>query len=240
MGIRLYKKLGWAMSGLEHNQRTGALTDLRVNASALTHGLDDVGPQYLEYLDALRAAEPENSDTWFDLSMTIQMVESDQEKNGEIPWPVTREAESGRRDVLMIQPPGYSHWTRYGDQIDQAEENAVHPDEWGRIVEMPYGLYPFEGLYMDSRDGRKLDSAAKRMIDRVLNSMDENETKNASRLKAANHLARNLGFNDAEQARQYIAPVVPSDVRHVVSWLNLFSGPDVWLKLRPVLYVYWA
>lgn len=242
MGIHLYKKMGWGLTGLEYDQQTGALTDSRIDARSSSFILppDRVGPEYLDYLEARREGEAPESEDWFDLSMTIEMVKTDKEKNGEIPWPVTRETESGRKDLLLIQPPGFSHWTRYGDQIDQAEENSAHPNEWGRVVEMPYGLYPFEGLYMDSRTGRQLDSTAKRMIDRLLDRKDEDEAARPERLKAANHLARVLGFDDAGHAQEHIAPVVPPDIRFVISWLNLFNGPDVWLQLRPMLYVYWA
>lgn len=240
MGIHLYKKLGWGLTDVAHDQQTGALTDPRVNAgsSSFTMPPDEVGPQYLEYLEALRAAEPENSDAWFDLSMTIEMVKADQEKNGPLPWPVSREGESGRRDLLLIQPVGFSHWTRYGDPLDQAEENALYPDTYFRIVPMPFGIYPFEGLYMDSRDGRRLDTTAKRMIDRLLAKQETEEDQQFR--KAADHLAKVLGFEDAEQARQHIAPAVPPDIRYVISWLNLFNGPDVWRQLRPMLYVYWS
>src|SRR5690606_40274420 len=99
------------------------------------------------------------------------------------------ESEAGLRDTTPIRPVGYSHGSRYGDAIDQNEENALHPDEYFRTVPLPYGIYPFEGLYMDSRDGRRLDSAAKRMIDRLIDAMDEDEPKNEMRLKAADRLA---------------------------------------------------
>lgn len=239
MGIRLYKKLGWGLTGLEYDRKTGALTDPRVNADALRHR-EEVGPQYLEYLKALRDAEAPESDGWFDLMMTVSMVEAAMAKDGHLPWPVTRESESGRKDLLLVQPVGFSNWTRYGDAIDQNEENALYPDDWGRLVELPYGIYPFEGLYMDSRDGRKLDSTAKRMIDRLLASKNDDEDKNELRQKAADHLARTLGFKGTDEARQCIAPIVPPDIRHVISWLNLFNGPDVWLQLRPMLYIYWS
>lgn len=240
MGIHLYKKMGWGLTGLEYDQQTGALTDNRISirSSSLTMPPDRIGPEYLAYLEALRAAEPESSGEWFELSMTIEMVKADSKKEGELPWPVTRETESGRRDLLLIQPPGFSHWTRYADQIDQAEENILHADEWGRVVEMPYGIYPFEGLYMDSRDGRRLDSTAKRLIDKLL---VRQETEEDQKFRgAADHLAKMLGFTDAGHAQEHIAPVVPPDIRYVASWLNLFNGPDVWLQLRPMLYVYWA
>lgn len=240
MGTGLYKKLGWALTGLECDEKTGKLTDPRINTAALASRPEDIGPPYLAYLKALRDAAPENSDEWFDLMMTISMIEAARETEKISPWPITRDADSGRPDVLMIQPVGFSHWTRYGDQIDHAEENSLHADEWGRIVEMPYGIYPFEGLYMDSRNGRRLDSTAKRMIDRMLDEKDKDPEKSEVRQKVATRLARTLGFEDVEQARKYIAPVVPADVRHIASWLNLFNGPDVWLQLRPVLYAYWS
>jgi hypothetical protein len=240
MGIHLHKKLGWGLTGLEYDQQTGRLTDPRVNADALAMPPDGVGPEYLQYVTALRDAEPENSDEWFDLSMTCAMVEAAQERSGHLPWPVSRETESGRKDLLLIQPIGFGQWSRYADPIDQAEENALYPDEYCRVVEMPYGIYPFEGVYMDSRDGRRVDATAKRMIDRLLASRDDNQMKNVTRLKAANHLAATLGFENAEDAQRYIAPLVPSDIRHVISWMNLLKGPDVWLQLRPMLYVYWS
>lgn len=240
MGIHLYKKMGWGLTGLNHDRETGAMTDPRVNRAVLDahSNADQVGGNYLQYLEALRDAEPENSDPWFDLMMSVEMVKETKSREGRLDWPVTRCSESGRRDVLLIQPVGYPHWTRYGDQIDQAEENAAHGDEWGRLVEFRHGIYPFEGLYMDSRDGRRLDSTAKRTIDKLL---VRQETEEDQKFRgAADHLAKVLGFTDSAQAQKYIAPEVPSDIRHVASWLDLFTGPDVWLQLRPMLYVYWA
>lgn len=243
MGIHLFKKLGWGLTGLEHD-KSGRLTDPRINADVLIQHPEEVGPEYQQYLEALRDAEHrpgsdlEQSEEWFNLSMTIAMVEAAREQDKVLPWPVTRESESGRRDLLLIQPVGFSHWTRYADAIDQNEENALHPGEDWRIVPMPYGIYPFEGLYMDSRDGRRLDSTAKRLIDKLAAKWDEEDGQKYR--DAADHLARVLGFEDSGQALKHMAPVVPEDVRYVISWLNLFNGPDVWLQLRPMLCVYWS
>lgn len=247
MGTRLNKKLGWALTGLERDEY-GRLTDPRVSIDAVSRRVEDFAPLYQEYLEAMRDAERrggddmQQSNAWFDLMMSIEMLKAAREQNDVFDWPVTFRSDAGRPDLLLIQPVGYSGWSRYGDHIDQQEEAMLHPGVEPRVVPMPYGIYPFEGLYMDSRNGHQVDSTAKRTIDRLLDQKDEDEDedKKEVRLKAANHLARTLGFGDAGQARQYLAPVVPPDIRYVISWLNLFNGPDVWLQLRPVLYVYWS
>ena len=165
MGTHLYKKMGWGLTGLEHD-KDGRLTDPRINASALDQPWEDIGPEYLAYLEAVRDAERcggddvDQPDAWFDVMMTIEMVKAAREQEKVIPWPVTRETESGRKDLLLIQPPGFPGWTRYGDALDQNEENALHPDTYFRIVPLPYGIYPFEGVYMDDRTGDRVESAA--------------------------------------------------------------------------------
>lgn len=237
MGVRLFKKLGWGLTGLECD-KDGALTDSRINADALKRGQEDAAVEYLMHLEGLRSAEEEHSDAWFDLTMSIEMIKAALEEEECLPWPVTRSSESGRRDLLLVQPVGFTDWTRYGDRIDQAEENALHPDEYYRIVPMPHGIYPFEGLYMDSRNGRHLDRTATRMIGRLL---EKQKTEEDQKYRAvADKLAKTLGFDDAEQAQRCIAPIVPSDIQHVCSWLNLFNEPDAWLQLRPMLYIYWS
>lgn len=245
MGIRLHKKLGWALTGLERDEH-GRLTDPRVSLDGASRYVEDFAPLYLEYLEALRDAERrdgsdmEQSEAWFDVMMSIEMVKAAREKDGVLDWPVTCRSDAGLRDLLLIQPVGYSGWSRYGDHIDQQEEAMLYPGIEPRVVPMLYGIYPFEGLYMDSRDGRKLDSTAKRLVDRLLKAAEKDDDKREDRLQAADHMAKSMGFENAGHAQEHVAPVVPPDIRYVISWLNLFNGPDVWLQLRPVLYVYWS
>lgn len=245
MGIRLHKKLGWALTGLERDER-GRLTDSRVSPDAVDRRMEDFAPLYLEYLEATRDAERRDGDdmqqstAWFDLMMSIEMVKAAREQDGPLDWPVTCRSDAGLPDLLLIQPVGYHGWSRYGDHLDQQEEAMLHPGTEPRVVPMPYGIYPFEGLYMDSRTGERVDSTAKRMIDKLLYQPDPEQGIRPERIKAADHLARTMGFNGAVQALQHLAPAVPPDIHYVISWLNLFNGPDVWLQLRPVLYVYWS
>jgi hypothetical protein len=240
VGIRIHKKLGWALTDVQ-NDDNGHITDPRISVSShLLVPPDEVGSGYLGYLEAIRDGEAPESDAWFDVTMTIAMVEEAKKRDGRLPWPVTHTPETGRRDVLLIQPVGFDRWSRYNDPIDHAEECALHDPITPRVIPMPYGIFPFEGIFMDSRDGRRIDSTARRLINLLLDRKDESEEVRPDRQKAADHLAKVLGFDDSDEAQRHMAPAVPSDIRHVISWLNLFNGPDVWLQLRPVLYVYWS
>lgn len=240
MGIRLSKKLGWGLTDVMHDDK-GYVSDPRINASALNPPGGEFIAGYLEYLESLKGDEPNISDEWFEVMLTIQMIEESRRREEHIPWPVTRPFEGGCWNVLLVQPVGFDKWSRYDDPIDVAEECASDSGTLGgRVTPMPYGIFPFEGLYMDSRDGRRLDSTAKRMIDRLLDGGPEDAGVSPERHRAAGHLARVLGFEDTDEASRCIAPVVPSDIRNVCSWLDLFTGPDVWLQLRPMLYVYWS
>ncbi|MCP9209651.1 hypothetical protein [Streptomyces cucumeris] len=237
MGIRIHKKIGWGITGLEHDER-GILTDSRVNADALLQSVDEVGTEYLKYLES-RRDEEEDPDERFELMSIIGMVDAAQAQGESLWWPVTREDEAGRQDVLLVQPVGMPGWSRYDDPIDFAEEGALHGPIEPRVVPLERGIYPLEGAYMDSRDGRRLDPAAKRFLDRLMGLQGEDEGRQRYG-RTADRLAESMGFNDAHHARQHIAPAVPADIRHVCSWLNLFTDPDMWLQLRPMLYVYWG
>ena len=238
MGIRLFKKLGWGLTGLERHEN-GTLADPRVNTDALGPRSQGVGSGYLEYLKTLQDRQARESADWFDLMLNVSMVEEILKREKEVAWPVTWGGNGGIRDLILVQPVGFHHWTRYGDALDQAEENALYPDEYHRIVPMPYGVYPFEGLYMDSRDGRPLDTTAKRFMERLLEQRRKSGD-GAEYGQLADKLAVLMGFDDPEEAEAHIAPAVPPDIRYVCDWLGLFTSPDVVLQLRPMLYTYWS
>lgn len=46
-------------------------------------------------------------------------------------------------------------------------------------------------------------------------------------------------YADAAEAAARIVPTVPSDLRRLAEYGQLFTSDDVWKSLRPVLYRYW-
>lgn len=236
MGIRINKKLGWALTDLEYDGTR--LTDGRVNQSEMfLSPPDEFVPQYLDHLKRLLASEGEGGDPDFDIQGEIFSIEIALEQKKPVYWPVTHDSEYGSADILLVRPVHETGWSRYDDPLDYADETTAHPECGPRVVPLD-GIYPYTGIYIDSRDGRILDRTARRLIQRMAQKWDEEG--GAKYRDAADHLSRSLGFDDAGQALALMAPMIPGDVRRFAGWAGLFTGPDVWLQLRPVLYVYWS
>lgn len=238
MGTRIHKKLGWGLTDLKLNDE-GQLDDPRINNQALEGTYDGVGPGYLHYLETLREAEGTAYQEWSELWMVIQTASDVLNKSNQVtPWPLIHEPESGRPDVLLVQPIGFPKWSRHDDPIDYAEECALHEAMESRIVALPNGIHPFSHTLMDRRNGRLMDDGAYRLIRRML---DHPRIDTDSKVRAAaDHLAKASKFNSADHAIENLVPAVPADIRHVCSWTGIFTAPDVWLQLRPMLYTYWA
>lgn len=236
MSDRIYKQLGWGLTDLNEDER-GYTDDPRINPDALLHR-PELGPEYLEYIRKLCEAAEETHDAWFDLTTIIAMIEADQEKGVTVPWPITHSGEPHQGRVVLIQPPGFSRWSQYNNPIDNAEESLR--STWGepRTMLFQHGIFPFVDLYMDSRTGRDLDTKIAVAMKNCMDHPIDKDTK--KRLERADRLAQFLGFENLEEANQHVAPRVPADIRYFCDWVNLFTGPDVWLQLRPMLYVHWS
>lgn len=243
MGIRINKKLGYGLTDVQHDN--GRITDPRINVSSrLLVPHEDVARDYLAHLAERRTTEGEKSgaaagepsNEWIDVCMEYEAVSLSLEREGHLKPPVTWESEAGWQEMLLVQPLGFPGWSHHDDPIDYLEETELYEPVTPRVVPAPRGIHPFEGLYVDSRDGRRLDSTAKRLTDRLLGKRNDRPDFR----RAADHLAKTMGFADAAEAQQLIAPFIPDDVRRLCEWGELFTSPDVWLQLRPMLYVYWA
>lgn len=236
MGNRIYKQLGWGLADLQEDER-GYTDDSRINSEALLHRME-LGPEYLEHIKNLCEMEEEASGNWFDLKMISTMIEEDLKKDGMVRWPITHSGEPCQGKVLLIQPPGFNRWTQYNNAIDNAEESLR--SDWGnpRTTLFQHGIFPFVDLYMDSRTGRHLDTKIVAAMKNCIDHPIDKDTK--KRLSRADRLAQFLGFENLEEANQHVAPRVPPDIRYFCDWANLFTGPDIWLQLRPMLYVHWS
>lgn len=237
MGARIHKKIGWGLTGLAHDDQ-GRLTDPRVNAEALTDRPGEVGPEYLMYLEGLRDAAPEGSDEAFDITLEIATVTKTRKHVRHTPWPLVHKPQVGRPDVLLVQPIGFPDWSRYDDPIDHAEEVATHEKPMEpRVVPIPHGIHPFDGRHMHARTGVRLNAAGVSTF-RALGRSEALEE--AGRVALLDQVAGDLGFVDRTDAERHIVPWVPGNVRRVCAWTGVFTDPDTWRDLRPLLYVYWA
>lgn len=234
MGIRINKVIGYGLTDVV--TENGVITDPRINADSFLltgRGEDeDVAP----YQDWLKQRLTEDPEADFDVRMDLAMLEHSD--NPRDVWRlVTYEEEYGLPHVLVVRPAGFPEWCRYDDPIDYQEEilRDDHPD--ARVTQPLGGLYPWNGLHMDARTGKRIEGTLVNAWRRVANGLPEGDK---DRMKALDLLARRLGYTNHEEAERYVVPFVPHEIRNVCAWGGLFTSKEVCFQLRPLIYTYWA
>jgi hypothetical protein len=137
---------------------------------------------------------------------------------------------------LVVRPAGYTRWHRYGDPIDTEEEYALYGDMANRAVALAGGIFPFSGLWMDTRTGERLEEPHASIWQRVARQPEG--TKDRDRV--LDLMAKALNFQDRAEAARSMAPFVPPEIRRLCEWAQLFTSPKVCHQLRPLLYVHWS
>jgi hypothetical protein len=156
-------------------------------------------------------------------------------------------ADGGLPEVLAIQPFSCERWYRFDDAIDWITESYLIPGEGVRVpfrkdqvshaAVLPDGPHPFNGAFMDARDGRRLPD--KLVIPWLWAGRDKAVPGSEHMHRALEAFACEMGFASQEEAKANVAPEVPEEIRHLAEFAGLFTGPEVWLQLRPLLYTYW-
>jgi hypothetical protein len=154
---------------------------------------------------------------------------------------VVHRSESGPEVLLLIPPVSLHRWCREDDTIDYVEASLL-PDggQDNSLVALQCGIGIYSGRFMDI-DGTELNKDAQLFTYFAGQAMPEDELDNiASRIKPAAPAVDRRMYSGAVEARERIVPYVPSDLRRLAEYGQLFTSEDVWKSLRPVLYTYWA
>jgi len=231
MGIRVHKYIGYGLADLD---ATGEeVRDGRVNADYLLRGMYDDTRSAAAYevaVDAYNAGmeDPRARVHTFALDKTTP----NWEPMDSICW----RAEYGDPRVLLLAPPGYSDWRRYDDTIDWIEETYfADPPQGNRVKILPHGIYPFSGLYMDSRTGERLTDVMDWV--RFRSSVREGGDVPTDLL---DETAQAAGYADDAEAGEYVVPWVPTEITFLAKFLGVFTDDAVALQLRPMLYTWWG
>lgn len=152
---------------------------------------------------------------------------------------VVHQPESGP-DILVLIPPIYlGSWHRGDDPIDYVESRSL-PDRGldNELTPLKVGLGAYSSRFMDV-DGTDLSPEAERFLQLAGMGMPEEELDTLARA------IQPLQWNDerqlyasADEARTRIVPTVPSDLRRLSEYGQLFTSDGVWKSLRPVHYRY--
>jgi hypothetical protein len=228
MGIRIHRVLGYGLTDLVPK-------DPRVNWDSPLLAGEASARDYYSWLEARREASPET----FRFSMDWAMLRHDgAEACGRWPWAV-HDSEYGLPEVLVVRPATMTDWSRYDDTIDYMTETYPwrEDSQSNHVQVFAHGPFPFNGSYMDKRDGRRLPDLVFPWW-QIQNSRQRDPDQDA--LGALDVFSLEMGFAGHAEAKENIVPEVPDEIRDLAEFGQLFTKPDVWLQLRPVLYTYWS
>lgn len=157
---------------------------------------------------------------------------------------VEHDAEFGDPKILLITPPSmHSSWHRYDDDIDYHEETECH-NQNRRYVEMPWGIYPWNGIFMKPDGTRWTQENGGGLVLEFMRSHGRIVREDfvlpvKKEIEFREQLARRLGFVNFVEALDNVLPLVPEEVQQLCRYLNLFNDDETIYHLRPMLYVYW-
>lgn len=244
MSLRLNKALGYALTDLVDNDpRINQDSPLLFWSRFEEEEEDFVVPtleSYASWLEAKAAA----GDGGFGTKTEAKLLRSARVlrlHRLELTDAVVHRDESGPETLVLIPPVSLHRWRRDDDTIDYIEASLLPGG--GRdnsLIHLERGIGGYGGRFMDL-DGTELNAHAERFIFFAGQGMPEDELDDiASRIAPVDRTDDRHPYATAVEARARIVPCVPSDLRRLADYGELFTSDDVWRQLRPVLYTYWA
>jgi hypothetical protein len=239
MGIRVNKRLGYGLVDVAYGDK-GDCLDPRVNADSLL--LDwDRGDEVntSNYVEFLQHRDDKSTERYI---LNERWLESNQKMKPR-DCVFLGNLDYGLEQVLCVTPIWmYEEWHRADDAIDWVTESYLFDSNpLDRVDVFPHGLFPFNGLYMDARNGEILKGRGIMDWIRLWTNLKP-EGKAISREMARDELddlASSFGMTHAE-AEQYVVPNVPEEVRNLCEFGRLFTDSSTLLQLRPMLCTYWC
>ena len=244
MALRLNKALGYALTDLvENDPRINPDSPLLFWSRFEEEDEDFVVPTldgYAAWLEEKAAAGEGGFGTRTEAKL-LRRARSLRLHRMELTDAVVHRDESGPETLVLIPPVSLHRWCRDDDSIDYIEASLL-PDG-GRddsLVVLQRGIGGYAGRFMNV-DGTELNEHAERFSFLAGLGMPEDELDSmASQIKPADRTDGRHPYATAAEARECIVPCVPSDLRRLAEYGELFTSDDVWKQLRPVLYTYWA
>lgn len=232
MGIRINKALGYGLTNVANKDHE--ITDPRINAdSFLLSGEVPPIEDYIAFVERTAGKDEGHFEALLEARMLQEYTGRDADSQGLCIW----RCEYGLPEVLLLRPFGFTGWYRHDDPIDY-EEAALRGATMECQVERTIGgIYPWNGLHMDIRTGRRIQGNLVNAWRQVVNAGAKDDKDD---LPLLNHLAQAMGCKDHAEAEQCIVPLVPDEIRRVCEWGQLFTSPEVCFELRPLLYTYWG
>lgn len=230
MGIRINKTLGWGVE-LSQEEYENIFNDEAYDVSLekyldflkecekKSEGIDPLGI-------SLEIAELQSGKIAFKDSTGFDVIES----TGNV------SSEEDKIAVIIIPVSLKDEWHRYDNSIDYLEAEGMEP----QVKYLPYGVFPWNGIYMDKKNGKEIDAGSVRFIrdsEQLKNAMGDEPTEDIDNM--LNKEAVKVGFSSYAEYAENSVPYVPKMLRALVEYLGVFSDDSIVNRLRPMLATYW-
>lgn len=235
MGIRVHKFAGYGFTDMQPN------VDPRVNwkCGLLNwdhHGLS--GDDYFHWLgDQRRILETRV------FSMDYLMLRTEAKlRSATLLDCLAWDTEYGLKNVMALRPLAYPDWGREDDTIDYVTEIHLSGGQRARVEEIPTGIFPFDGRYMDARTGEQLPHEVIWFV-RLKNELGIEYMRAVTdgQVSALDEAAKaHTPFDSAVEAAGHIVPLVPEEIRDICEFSGLLTEPNGWKDMRPLLYTWWG
>jgi hypothetical protein len=233
MSLRIRKVLGYALTDV-------VPSDPRINWDSPL--LDQLTLSLGDFVRHLEADGPFEDPELEDVDMVRAGI------GDQIPYRlgscVVHSFDYGLPNVMALIPPSYSStWIQDDNLFDYVEAHlGGEPNTESALFDVP-GIDPFDGRWMDKETGLEPNHNYVRGYRRALalnTDVDQHDIA-ARRISFARRpRPEQPVFLDAATAAARLTRLVPGEVRELALFGRLFTTPDIWKSLRPVLYTYWS
>lgn len=270
MGIRITKRLGYALTDFEYDRDNWEATDPRVNTALINEedGIYDLVANFCKWA----LSDPEEAERYMvdemGLSSTDAMLGrmSLSEMEGKRANPfhdvLTLAPEFGLPNVLLFQPLTNKDWSRYGDTIDLYEASFVDLEDRYETKVLDFldegvsGIYPYDGFmhrYPDRDTPSRFLKPDEELTDGDLERQETSSTGIRQgvlrdRIYLVMMQAKVIETSkDPENTKDFQEHLkndwgcrIPPQILLFAHWSNIFTDFNTVYRLRPVLYTYWT
>lgn len=247
MGVRIRKDMGYALTDLKcKNLRIDDPRFLKDHVY-LSEDISELRTKdFVEFVEAkiakLDRDNPEDLDRIVEIQDGMLHANSREYAHELIESLIIFNPEAGDSNVFLFQPPGFNKlWSRSNDPIDyvEAEHNSKDKDYF--TAEPEYfvhskGFHLYDDIYIDKRDGRRIDQAAAYKVNTYANLQTGS---GANKIAYRDRLAEEAGFNNYGELEANMVPGAPEVIYLLNEYLGLFTPETMW-DLRPVVYTHWS
>jgi hypothetical protein len=258
MGIRICKRLGYALTDLGKGEYA--------NDETFDSRLVMPPSDFIEMLDENPDARVKRMAAWARKTKSFYRTEKEREDGRSFFFSMLKCQEAWKKDsslldyifhsgdefgdssILLFTPISIDEdrWVRHDDLIDHLEFSLTSKimEEAGfqnketteRIIEVPYGIYPYEGTFINQKTGKLIPRASgthfylMEMAKKMIESGEEE----------ISDIWKEDGFENAQDILDNLKAEVPIEIVVMAKFLGIFKDPMTVHSLKPIIYTYWG